>query len=257
MPTWTVYCHTHVESGRRYVGVTKKTMLQRWNQHVYTASLEKTGWSHFANAIRKYGKEAFSHEILETHSSLDLANEAEIRFIALFETRNPEKGFNFKRGGDHAPHPIKNPWDRPGYREKQEARVIKTDQLHTPEARAAVKAAFSTPESKARRSEVMKESHARPEVRQRISRKLTDEEKEHLRQVRTGSKHSPETLAKLAVIKETHEWRERQSAAHRGKVTSEETKAKIRASSKSGDPEVRARIAASVAAHWEARRSAP
>jgi len=255
--SWTIYCHTHVESGRRYVGMTARSMERRWAQHIVQSRATKNGRWHFPNAIRKYGKEAFSHEVLEVCHDLEMANLAEERWIELLDTRNPERGFNLAKGGSHTPHPITNPWDRPGYREKQEARVIRTDQLHTPEARAAVKAALNAPESKARRSEAMKESHARPEVRQRISRKLTDEQKEHLRQVRTGSKLSPETREKLAAVQATPEYRERQSASHRGKVTSEETKERIRASSKSGDPEVRAKIAASVSSYWESRRSAP
>ena len=104
---WTVYCHIHRATGRRYVGLTKKTWRKRWNQHVYTASkLAKKGWSHFANAIRKYGKDAFDHEVLEVCDTLDEANAAEEKWIEHFDSRNPEKGFNLKRGGDHLPHPV-------------------------------------------------------------------------------------------------------------------------------------------------------
>lgn len=115
---WTIYCHTHIESGRQYVGQTKKTMMQRWNQHVYTAMQEKVGWSHFANAIRKHGKNAFSHRVLGVCSNIEDSNLVEEVWIFLLETQNPEKGFNFKRGGSHTPHPVKNPWERPGFREK-------------------------------------------------------------------------------------------------------------------------------------------
>lgn len=38
---YTVYCHIHIESGRRYVGLTKLTMMKRWNQHVYNAESKK------------------------------------------------------------------------------------------------------------------------------------------------------------------------------------------------------------------------
>lgn len=161
MPTWIVYCHTHVESGRRYVGVTKKTLLQRWNQHVYTANREARGWSHFANAIRAYGKGAFSHEILETHSSLESANEAEIRFVSQYGTRDPKKGFNFKRGGDHRPHPVRNPWDRPEYREKCSKNIV---HCLTPEAREKQLASLRSPESRTKRSALTKVSMNSPEV---------------------------------------------------------------------------------------------
>lgn len=117
MPCWTIYCHTHVESGRRYVGLTKKTMRQRWSAHVYRA-LRRMDQSYFPNAIRKYGPEAFSHEVLEVCHSLEVANLAEECWIELLDTRNPEKGFNLARGGQHVPHPTRNPWDRPEYRAK-------------------------------------------------------------------------------------------------------------------------------------------
>ncbi len=31
--SWTIYCHMHIESGRRYIGQTKYSMMHRWNQH--------------------------------------------------------------------------------------------------------------------------------------------------------------------------------------------------------------------------------
>jgi hypothetical protein len=97
--------------------MTKKTMLQRWNQHVYTSeAVSKRGWSHFANAIRKYGKDAFSHKVLETCDTLEAANAAEERWIEELGTRDPEKGFNVMKGGAHTPHPVRNPWDRPEFR---------------------------------------------------------------------------------------------------------------------------------------------
>lgn len=116
---WTIYCHVHVETGRRYVGLTARTWQRRWSQHVsQSARLAKKGWSHFANAIRKYGKDSFSHEILEVCDTLEAANAAEERWIREYDTMNPAKGFNLMRGGRHTPHPIKNPWDRPEFREK-------------------------------------------------------------------------------------------------------------------------------------------
>jgi hypothetical protein len=121
MPTWTIYCHTHIISERRYIGLTKKTMLQRWNQHIANAKSKRgKGCLHLWNAIRKYGPEAFSHEVLEICNSLEEANEAEKTWINKFDSRNPEKGFNLALGGDHTPHPIrKNPWDNPEFRAKQ------------------------------------------------------------------------------------------------------------------------------------------
>jgi hypothetical protein len=90
---WTIYCHTHVDSGRRYVGLTSRSMERRWSQHVAQAKTSRGGRWHFPNAIRKYGKNAFSHEILEICYSLEEANTAEDKWINHFDARNPERGF--------------------------------------------------------------------------------------------------------------------------------------------------------------------
>ena len=104
---FTIYCHTHTSSGRHYVGLTKKTMMHRWFRHVYDTKHGRTK-THFARAILKYGEEAFSHEVLEVCHSLEVANLAEECWIELFDTRNPEKGFNLARGGSHVPHRVDN-----------------------------------------------------------------------------------------------------------------------------------------------------
>ena len=153
-PAWTIYCHIHIESGRRYIGQTKKTMMHRWNRHVYDAKAMRSGNTHFANAIRKYGPQAFAHEILEVCHDLEVANTAERSWVDFYDATNPEKGFNLAKGGDHAPHPIrKNPWDDPDYRAKCSANI---KHCHTSESRAKSKAALNTPESKAKRSVIVK-----------------------------------------------------------------------------------------------------
>jgi hypothetical protein len=116
---WTIYCHIHIDSGRRYIGLTSKTMLRRWNSHILNAKSKKgKGCHHFWNAIRKYGKDAFSHEVLEVCDTLEAANTAENKWISQFNTRDPQFGFNLSKGGEHTPHPFKNPWNDPEYRAK-------------------------------------------------------------------------------------------------------------------------------------------
>lgn len=133
---WTIYCHIHIESGRRYIGLTSRSWQSRWKNHCYAAKSSKGGRWHFPNAIRKYGKEAFSHEVLEICHSLEVANLAEECWISFYETRDPEKGFNLVKGGQHVPHPIrKNPWDDPEYRAK--IHTINMDACFSCDAREA------------------------------------------------------------------------------------------------------------------------
>jgi hypothetical protein len=245
---FTIYCHTHVATGRRYVGLTKLTVRKRWNQHVYFAT-KKTGKGcrRFWNAIRKYGKDAFSHEVLERCSTLEVANLAEQCWIELYNSCNPEKGFNIQPGGrwDHPKDP-KNPWDNPGFREK----VV--------EAR---KASWQDPVYRSMMTGINREIQSRPEVKEKIGsalrgRPISQERKDHLSSIHKGKKRDPEVVARIQRTLDSPEYRERQSRLHKGRVHSEETRAKGRASNRSSDPGVRARISASARSYWAKKKGA-
>lgn len=235
--SWTIYCHTHIESGRRYVGLTSRSMERRWSQHVSQARSTKDGRWHFPNAIRKYGKDAFSHEVLEVCHSLEVANLAEECWIEFFEARNPEKGFNMARGGFHIPHPVKSPWDDPEYRSKQshnskmmwERPGFRSKNLprllafvNNPEFRAANRIRLSTPESRERQRIAACEAISRPEVRAKMSA------------AQTGKKHSAERRQKVsdAVKNRSPELKERIRQKLIGRKHTEEAKRKISAARK-------------------------
>lgn len=144
---WTIYCHIHHESGRRYIGLTKRTWQERWRGHVHGASSGVK--THFAAAIRKYGKDAFSHEILQVCLTLEEANVAEQHWIDLYDTRNPLRGFNLAPGGTHTPH--KNCLDYlkdPNFKEKASARSRKVwqDPRKRSNILSATQDAIRTPE---------------------------------------------------------------------------------------------------------------
>ncbi len=169
---YTIYCHTHIDSGRRYVGLTSQTVEKRWKNHVHAAkSSNGKNCFHFANAIRKYGKDAFTHEVLEVCTDLDQANLAEEWWVRKLDSRNPLKGFNLKQGGSHTPHPIKNPWDRPEYRAK--SAIASKKRWERSEFRAAVikgvEKAWADPAHHARMSAISKEVNSRPQVKEAIS----------------------------------------------------------------------------------------
>jgi group I intron endonuclease len=187
---WAIYCHTHIETERRYVGLTKRTIERRWSQHVCQARRSKGGRWHFPNAIRKYGAAAFSHKVLEVCDTLEEANEREEYWINHFNTRDPEKGFNIAKGGEHVPHPIKkNPWKDPARRAKlaEAVRLAKANPAvkakasatskklwQDPEFRdkvaSANKKAWSDPAMRTKSSEINKEIKARPKVKAQASK---------------------------------------------------------------------------------------
>ena len=93
-----VYCHTNKINGKRYVGITRQKPERRWsNGHGYENNI------HFANAIKKYGWEEFSHEILFTGLNKKDAQEKEIELIAKWDLTNSEKGYNVAPGGNLLP----------------------------------------------------------------------------------------------------------------------------------------------------------
>lgn len=176
------YCHIHVESGRAYIGLTKLTMMKRWNRHVYDATKRHRSY-HFANAIRKYGKEAFSHTILEVCKDLEVANLAEKCWIELLDTRNPGKGFNLSVGGDGPPPgPFRNPWKNPNYKwhdpeyrrlHGEKMKSIVNDPVIRAKIAASMKVVQSTPEYRQTLSDRARGRTEPPAVRQAISRSLS------------------------------------------------------------------------------------
>lgn len=167
---WTLYCHTHIATGRRYIGLTQQTMEKRWQKHVYAAfRFSKGGRWHFPNAIRKYGPDAFSHEILAQSWILESANAAEEELILQYDTRNPEKGFNLAKGGGSQPHLLrKNPWDDPEYR----ARCTKAAQItfSRPDVRVKSAVAKRAPDYVIKKAIINREILSRPLVREKTSK---------------------------------------------------------------------------------------
>jgi len=279
---WTIYCHIHIESGRRYIGQTKKTWRQRWDQHVCQAKSAKNGYGHFRNAIRKYGKEAFSHQVLESCSTIEAANEAEDAWIESFSTRDPEFGFNLARGGTHKPHDIRNnPWDRPEFREANAGRNVAA--LMTPQARAAqkaaltkevrsaaTKAALARPDVQAKREVFQKDPAYREKISTSLKSSLASSEVREAMSARTAALHEdPEYRAAISAGVLTAFARPDVKERHRAAVilaqsdpvlleqrrayrASDETKKKISASSKGRkhSPEAKAKMAELARARW-------
>ena len=99
-----IYKHTN-SINKCYVGFTKCTIESRWLGHCKAA---KSGSkAAFHRAIRKYGTENWTHEILEECSSLEEAFKREIYWIAFYKSNNQKYGYNMTAGGDgflkHAP----------------------------------------------------------------------------------------------------------------------------------------------------------
>ncbi len=91
----TIYKITCLVNGKFYVGKTKQKLSRRITQHKYDS---KKGSLGLGAAIRKYGWENFTVEVIET-CPIDKLNEREIFFIAELNSKSPN-GYNLTDGGD-------------------------------------------------------------------------------------------------------------------------------------------------------------
>ena len=94
MDNYCVYKHTS-PSGKVYIGLTGVKPEKRWaNGRGYRGT-------YFYNAIKKYGWKNIKHEILFDGLSCDEAILKEAETIALYNSTNPEKGYNIIPGSIH------------------------------------------------------------------------------------------------------------------------------------------------------------
>jgi hypothetical protein len=89
-----VYCHTL--NGKKYVGYTKKSIVERLNDHITETRLGSV--RHFHRAIQKYGANNIISEELCIVNSREEAQTKEKMFIKQFDTF--KNGYNMTHGGD-------------------------------------------------------------------------------------------------------------------------------------------------------------
>ena len=101
-----IYCYTNQINNKKYIGQTKNP-AQRYNAH--KSSYQNVNSSEydslFHRALRKYGQDNFSYEVLAEVEDVELANELEIFYINFYNTVRPN-GYNVLEGGKNALHPM-------------------------------------------------------------------------------------------------------------------------------------------------------
>lgn len=100
-----IYKITNKINKKVYIGLTTKTIEERWKQHIITANGGgKDSNSIFKRAIRKYGKDNFIvEEIDREYESIDNLKQKEIYWIGYYHSYVGEEnslGYNSTRGGD-------------------------------------------------------------------------------------------------------------------------------------------------------------
>ena len=90
-----VYCITNTINGKKYIGMTGRTLTERWNSHC--SSARNGSPFRFHSAIRKYGETSFSKEILFDDLSIQECRTIEEETIEEYNTM--VHGYNVRPGG--------------------------------------------------------------------------------------------------------------------------------------------------------------
>jgi group I intron endonuclease len=200
-----IYKHTS-PSGKSYIGQTKD-YEQRCQQH----RAEKSNCRAFSAAIKKYGWDNFTHEMLVECITEDEANTLEVKFILEHHTLSPG-GYNLREGGRNR---------SPSCETRAKMSASQKGRIHTEESKAKISAA-SSKLGKGKGKVLSDEHKAKISMasKGRIGKPHSNESKAKMSTSATGRKHSDATLVKIST-----------NASHRiGIPRSIETKAKMRAS---------------------------
>jgi group I intron endonuclease len=96
-----IYKFTHIPTDRCYIGQTIQNPNQRRLEHI-ADSRYTTREYHFHNALRKYGIDSFTFEVLATASTLEELNLLEEKYMEQFDSIN--NGFNIRQAGGNKLH---------------------------------------------------------------------------------------------------------------------------------------------------------
>ena len=86
-----IYKITNIQNNKTYIGQTIRPVEHRFNRHINDAQNDILD-THFARAIRKYGKENFIIEIIDTAQTQEELNKKEQYWIRWYDSIN--NGYN-------------------------------------------------------------------------------------------------------------------------------------------------------------------
>jgi predicted GIY-YIG superfamily endonuclease len=98
MKTYEVYKITNLVNNKLYIGITNQGFKTRWYKHC-SDSIHGSEFP-LHNALRKYGIDNFSVEVLEVCETIDQLKQQERYWITELKSRTTENGYNLTDGGD-------------------------------------------------------------------------------------------------------------------------------------------------------------
>ena len=133
-----IYKHTNTVNGKVYIGKTCQDPETRFGSN----GCGYRECPYFYKAIKKYGWDKFTHEVLYSGLTLSEANALEIETIQQYDSTNRDKGYNIRSGGDgfdsasskelwsnqeYAKHIVdvnREKWADPNYKKQQSQKML-------------------------------------------------------------------------------------------------------------------------------------
>lgn len=164
MDIYTIYKSTNKINEKSYIGFSKD-FNKRINEHLKSVGKSKSA---FHSAIKKYGVDNFVWEIIyQSKDYYHTKNIMEKYFIIEYNTHiDNGNGYNMTLGGDGLSYPSLKTREKIGNSSK-----LRTGRVCSPETRKKISIANS-------------------------NRVMSEEQKQLLREINTGKKHSEETIRK-------------------------------------------------------------
>lgn len=94
-----IYKITNTVNGKIYIGQTIRCIEERFKEHCKPHNNEHSKFMPISRAIKKYGKNNFIIEIIDTAESRDELNEKEKQQICFNNSLNKKAGYNISSGG--------------------------------------------------------------------------------------------------------------------------------------------------------------
>jgi group I intron endonuclease len=184
-----VYLITNKKNGKKYVGQhAGKDLESYWRRNVWLAETGYQGKRLLYRAIRKYGADGFEVEPLVIVGTKQEMDYYEIGLIKVWDTTNPEKGYNITHGGDGSL----------GVKMSKETRAKMSESrtgLIMPESHRRKLSERNKGNKYALGRKMTKENHEKL-LATHVGAKRSDEARERMRQAQLGKKQSEETKVK-------------------------------------------------------------
>lgn len=96
-----IYKATNLVNGKIYIGKAESGIKSRWNKHKTSARTRNPrDYGRFHRAMNKYGFDNFKIEQIAQYETKAEMMAAETYYIDLYDSTNPDKGYNMTRGGE-------------------------------------------------------------------------------------------------------------------------------------------------------------